>query len=88
MEHGIYSVFDKAAAAYLQPFFSLNDQTAIRAFSRSVTDGNQAFTASPEDYALCRLGRFDDLVGDLDSDGPIRTLITASAVVATTTTSD
>lgn len=64
MIHNCYSVYDKKAAAYMQPFMSPNHATAIRAVSQVLTDPSHMFSLYCEDYVLIHLGQFDDNSGE------------------------
>lgn len=54
----IFSVYDSKATAYLQPFFSVNVETALREFSTAV-NGEGQFNQYAEDYSMFLLGTFD-----------------------------
>lgn len=66
MIHAIFSVRDKVADAYLQPFFSVNTGSAIRAITQAVNDPEHTFAKNIEDYSLWGLGTFDDATGKID----------------------
>lgn len=53
-----YSIFDNKANAYLQPFFSINADTARREFHKAV-NGDGQFNRWAEDYSLFQMGCFD-----------------------------
>lgn len=59
----IFSVYDTAAAAYLQPFFAPTMGLAIRSFSDAVNDPNHQFAKYSHDYNLYLLGEFNDSDG-------------------------
>lgn len=61
----IYSVYDKKAAAYLQPFFIQNEGMAIRAVTEVVQEEGHAFNKHAQDYALYQLGTYDDSTGKI-----------------------
>lgn len=61
-----YVVFDNKAAAFLLPFFMVNDSVAIRAVADAVNDPSHSFSKNPTDYSLFRNGEFDDQVGCLE----------------------
>lgn len=61
----MFSIFDCKAKAYLQPFFSLNSDTATREFDAAV-NGESTFSKFPEDYSLFRLGSFDQVTGQTE----------------------
>lgn len=65
MQHQIYAIKDKAANAYLQPIFSVNENTVIRSLKASLTDPNHNFRMHASDYSLYYLGLFDDSTGVL-----------------------
>jgi hypothetical protein len=59
------SVFDKVAAAFLQPFPVKRIEEAQRAFMSAVSDPNQPMSEYPDDYILYSIGEFDDQAGEL-----------------------
>lgn len=61
---GIFAIFDSKAEAYLQPFFSQNKATAIRAFSASIVK-DQGFRDHAEDYTLFQIGEWNERLGEL-----------------------
>lgn len=70
----VFGVFDLKAVAYLQPFFSCNAGSAIRAFGDAVRDGKSPLAVHPEDYQLFELGDFDDNSGLLFGLSPAKFL--------------
>lgn len=63
MELNIFTVFDSAANAFLQPFFAPTIETAIRSFRELVNEPNHQFHKFPEDYVLFHVGTFDQNTG-------------------------
>jgi len=59
----LFSIWDNKAKFHSTPWFSPNDDTAIREFVRVVNDGSSAINASPDDYTLFRIGTFDSDTG-------------------------
>lgn len=59
----IYSVYDKKALAYNQPFFYHQNGQAIRAFSDAVNDSQSPFFKHPADFCLFYIGEWDDQKG-------------------------
>jgi len=55
----VFGVRDVKAKAFLQPFFSVTVDSAIRAFSDAVRE-DKMFSKHPEDYILYELASFDD----------------------------
>lgn len=65
-----YSILDRKAAAFMSPFFMHQDGLAHRSFGDLVNDKNHQLGVNrhPEDYALYKVGTWDDSSGKLDSD--------------------
>ena len=69
----IFSVYDTAAGAYLQPFFAPTTGLAIRSFSDAVNDPNHQFAKYSHDYNLYLLGEFNDSDGSFTAQpDPVR----------------
>lgn len=66
MKLNVYTVYDDAAAAYLQPFFFSTNAQAIRGFSELANDANHAFCKYAGQYTLFHLGSFDQDTGLFD----------------------
>jgi len=64
---GVFSVFDRAAGAYLRPFFFPRPGEAVRAFQDLVNDDTTQFHRHAEDYVLFHIGDYDDSTGVLTS---------------------
>lgn len=62
----IYGIFDKKAAAYLQPFFSTNSATALRSIENELRNPSSNLGNFSSDYRLDCLGCFDDVSGQLE----------------------
>lgn len=68
----VFSVYDRAATAYLQPFFMPARGLAIRAFTDLCNDEKNQFSKHPGDYELFELGEYDDVAGKFGcNDGPV-----------------
>lgn len=63
LELFIFSIMDKKAEAYLSPFFSANEHTALRSFSAACNDLEHDFNRHAEDYSLWMVGKFDQAEG-------------------------
>ena len=72
----IYVVRD-AQLGFMSMFTATNDAVAIRNFASGVNSPGTVIHDSPEDFALCRLGSFDDEKGVISSELPT---VVASAV--------
>lgn len=75
----VYSVYDKAVNAFMQPFYARSAGEAIRSFTELANDGATNVSRYPLDYVLFRLGDFDDNSGLFTSGEPAR-LVGASEV--------
>ena len=51
-------------------FTAANDAVAVRNFASGVNSPGTVMHDSPEDFALCRLGSFDDEKGVISSELP------------------
>lgn len=65
----LYSVYDSKSQSYAAPFCEVNDGTAIRVI-QDLMEQNQThpFARHAEDYSLERVGRFNELSGDLETE--------------------
>lgn len=59
----IYSLYDKKAFSYLEPFFYYHQTQALRAISDLVNKKETFVGQHPDDYRLEELGEWDDLSG-------------------------
>lgn len=65
MEMNVFTVFDSAASAYLEPFFAPTLEFALRGFREAVNKEGHQFAKFPEDYTLFHIGEFDQGTGAL-----------------------
>lgn len=79
MQQKIYSVYDKAIGAYMQPFFVRSKGEAIRSFMQACSDPKMPFGTHPGDYTLYELGDYDDVSGSFACHDPIRILTALEA---------
>lgn len=77
----MYAVYDIKAAAFLQPFFSQMDATAVRALAAAVNDPTTMLHKFPGDYALFQIGSFDEAMGQLVGQNPPRQLCMAASLL-------
>lgn len=63
-----YSLLDIKSGAYAPPFFLHHDSQAIRAVSELGQDRSTTVARYPADFALCRVGVFDDQTGYMRTD--------------------
>lgn len=76
-----YSIFDRKALAYHQPYYAINDAVAVRTLSDAVADPNSMFGRHPNDYVLYCVGEFDDSNGVTSTISPLLHVIDAIALV-------
>lgn len=60
MKHKVFTVYDAASEAYLQPFFLQTRGQAIRSFSDAVNNPEHQFFKHKKDYTLFELGEYED----------------------------
>lgn len=65
-----FSVYDRKAGTYGQPFALATRGVAMRTFESWVTDPNSFFAKFPDDFELFEVGEFDTISGELRSIKP------------------
>lgn len=70
MEKHLFTVFDSAAGAYLDPFVAPSVEVALREFRRIVNKPDHQFNLYPEDYTLFHIGMFSVETGKLEPQDP------------------
>lgn len=81
MIKNLYAVIDTASGVYDGPIPGLSDGHMTRAFSDMAVNPEHAIGQHPEDYALIKLGTWNDGTGELKDTQNI-TLITGLEAVA------
>lgn len=61
----LYSVYDRVAHLYADPFTAVNDATAMRSFTLAVSSPESMLYAAPQDFQLWYLGSLDNNSGEL-----------------------
>ena len=61
----LYSVFDRVARIYSDPFSAANDATAARSFTIAQSSSDTMLSTSPGDFQLWYLGSMDNTNGDI-----------------------
>lgn len=56
----VYSVYDAATHAFLQPMYALSKGAIMRGITQAVNDPGHDFHKYARDYTLFELGTFDD----------------------------
>lgn len=69
MRYKIFSIRDRAADVFSQPWFFPSKGVAIRSFGDEINkkDSGSNLSAHPEDFDLYFLGEFDDESGTFDT---------------------
>lgn len=65
MKVGIFSVYDKKTAAFMQPFFQHTRGQAMRTLTDTVKGRESLIGSHPEDFQLFQVGEFDDQEGKI-----------------------
>ncbi|QCQ84841.1 nonstructural protein [Blackfly microvirus SF02] len=78
----VYTIYDKAVKAYMQPFYVRARGEALRSFTEAVNDPAKPFGKYAVDYLLVALGSFDDSSGVFSSGEPVR-VVGAEEVLVT-----
>lgn len=79
MKLQVYTVFDKAVNAFLQPFYCRSKGEAIRSFTEACSDGKSNFAKYPLDYFLVHVGEYDDSNAIFTTHDPVR-IVSANEV--------
>lgn len=66
----LYSIYDRVARVYSDPFVSVNDATASRTFTLALSNHETLRFTCPEDYQLWYLGSMDNNSGEILSSDP------------------
>lgn len=65
MKCSLFTVFDSAAARFLEPFYAPTVEYALRQFRTTVNQEGHQFNKFPEDYTLFLIGEFDQEQGTI-----------------------
>lgn len=65
----VFAIYDKKSRSYRPPFFSYNEETAIRTL-RKVAETDQTICEFPEDFDLYVIGSWDDNAGEIKGTKP------------------
>ena len=61
----LYSIYDRVARVYADPFVSVNDATAARSFTLAQASPDTMLYSSPQDFQLWYIGSLDNSSGEL-----------------------
>lgn len=70
MEQLVFTVYDSAASAYMDPFFAPTAEFALRGFREAVNTPGHQFNKFPEDYTLFQIGTYSSESAVLVSTAP------------------
>jgi hypothetical protein len=65
-----YTIKDQKAGTYSNPYYAVNDATAIRTFKQACSDKNTTLNQYPEDFSLFKVGIWDDQSAEIKSLDP------------------
>lgn len=74
MKHIIVSILDKAVESFGRPFVARTDNDAMRTVAMEVNRAapDNMLNTHPQDYALYRVGEWDDETGNVEGQRPER----------------
>lgn len=81
MELKVFSVRDMKAEAFLQPYFTPTQGSALRAFGDACQKTDSPFYAHPSDYVLYEIGLYNDQDASLTPLVPVKMLACAADFV-------
>lgn len=61
----IFTVYDSKAQAYIQPFFAVNQGTALRSFATAANDQQHDFNRYAADFTLFLIGEWEPTSGHI-----------------------
>lgn len=77
----IYAVLDRPANSFGTPIFLPNEAVAVRTFSQAVNAKNTLLGLYPDDFVLCHLGTYDQLLGRFENLSLPKQILAARAVL-------
>lgn len=81
MKMNVYSIYDRKALSYGMPFFQATDGAAARSLSDLANDVNTMIGRHPTDFVLFNIGTYDDQLGLMIPETPLRHVMDAAALV-------
>lgn len=82
MQLFVYTIYDAAARAFLQPFFVRSKGEAIRSFSDAVNDEKTQFHKHVGDFSLFYVADYDDNAGTFVCPTAPERIVTAVEVLS------
>lgn len=68
MVKGLYSIFDLTAEMYSEPKLAPTDGVFTRLVSDMIAEGNNQISNHPAEFAVYKLGTFNELTGNIEQD--------------------
>lgn len=62
----VFSIFDKKAQAFFNPFYYHYKGEALRSFEEEIRSGKSPLSKYPADFALYRIGVFNSTTGHIE----------------------
>lgn len=81
MKLNVYSLHDLKALNYNQPFFALTDGAAVRIIQDVANDLSTSIGRHPADFVLFCIGTYDDSLGLMIPETPLRHVLDVIALV-------
>ena len=72
MDINVYSIYDKKAEEYGNPFTDTNDWLAIRRLNMEIKNPDSIMIKHAPDFALYKIGKYDTKTGIITADTPPR----------------
>lgn len=79
MIYGIYSIRD-SLTGFMSPALDINDQSAIRNFSRAINSGEGLMDFAPKDFDLYLVGQFNNQTGVLEPVVPVQMVVSGASL--------
>lgn len=77
----VYSVFDRKALSYANPFYAVNDASAVRIVSDAAGDDQTSLSRHPNDYVVYCIGEYNTDKGELVPYSPLVHLVDVIALI-------
>lgn len=71
MKYGVYCMRDEVAQTFGTPVIDVNDDAARRNFRFGIENSKDIRSFAPEDFALYKIGEYDDVEGVIRSSVPV-----------------
>lgn len=81
MKYGVFSIRDRAAVVFSQPFYAATEAVAIRQFVDLVNSPGNAVSLHPVDFDLYHVGYFFDGDGVFENAGPTQIAVGKDCVL-------